>query len=102
MPTVGSRLRHSPRDCSRRTKTGRPGPHKARMCAVRWKVGLFRLWTVGSICWIAYWVWDQWPTEENELTCWRRLIGVEKGERCEFNTYKPPPASQLILLRRPL
>jgi hypothetical protein len=52
---------------------------------VRWKVDLFRLWIVGSICWIAYWVWDQWPTEENELTCWRRLIGVEKGERCEFN-----------------
>jgi len=54
---------------------------------VRWKVGLFRLWILGSICWVAYWFWDNWPTEEEDelfLTCLRRWTGVEKGEWCEF------------------
>jgi hypothetical protein len=69
-----------------------------RMTRVRWKVGLFRAWIVGSICWIAYWFWDN--TSERDLTCLRQLIGVDKGEQCEFK-FNPDLGEFLIETFRP-
>jgi hypothetical protein len=53
---------------------------------VRCKVGLFRVWIVSSICWEAYSFWDDWLAEENDLACWRRLLGVEEGGLCGINS----------------
>jgi hypothetical protein len=60
---------------------------------VRWKVGLFRAWIVGSICWVAYSVWDRWPTEESDLACWRRLLGVEEGGLCGIDWAEVPESA---------
>jgi hypothetical protein len=75
---------------------------------VRWKVGLFRAWIVGSICWVAYWFWDNWPTNEEERSCLRQLIGLEKAERCEPNLsnlgtflieiFRPPLLVGIVIL----
>ena len=53
---------------------------------MRWKVGLFRLWIVGSICWGAYYFWDYSLSEEKDLACWRRLLGVEEGALCGIDS----------------
>ena len=75
---------------------------------MRWKVGLFRLWIVGSICWTAYSLWDYWFSDESQLVCWRRLLGVEEGGPCgidravavesAFWAFGPPLAAGIAIL----
>lgn len=52
---------------------------------VRWKVGLFRVWIVGLICWVVYSLWSD-AAEVEDWTCWRRLLGIDEGPRCTINT----------------
>ena len=51
----------------------------------RWKVGLFRVWIVGSICWAVYFLWSD-AAEVEDWTCWRRLLGIDEGPRCAVDT----------------
>src|SRR5262249_16662148 len=77
---------------------------------VRWKVGLFRGWIMGSICWVAYSFWNHFSsTDEEELRCWRRLLGIEEGPSCYFQgvgavaedalwTFGPPLLAGIAIL----